>query len=67
MRSASKSVDEKKSFEDFEAPTRTTPTTNEIRFLSKMRSTLGVEARGAYHISKSEPNQPDQSTLYWIP
>jgi hypothetical protein len=50
-----KSLDEKNSFEDIVAPTRTTSAANLIRFLSQKLLTWGVEARGVYHISNAEP------------
>jgi hypothetical protein len=50
VRGSVKSFDEKNSFEDIVAPTRTTSATNFIRLLSQKLLTWGVEARGAYHI-----------------
>lgn len=58
-----RSFDEKNSFEDVVAPTRTTSVANLIRFLSQKLLTWGVEARGAYHISNAEPDRPDQRAL----
>jgi hypothetical protein len=55
LRGSVKSFDEKNSFEDTVAPTRTTSAANLIRFLSQKLLTWGVEARGAYHISNAEP------------
>lgn len=61
MRSSTKSFDEKHSFEDFQvvAPTTwTTSAANVTRFLSEKLLAWGVEERGAYHISTSEPGRP---------
>ena len=66
VRGSVKSYDEKNSFEDIVAPTRTTSAANLIRFLSQKLLTWGVEARGASHISNAEPDQPDQGALCGI-
>jgi hypothetical protein len=59
VRDSEKGFDEKKSFEDVVAPTRTASAANLVRFLSQKLLTWGVEARGAYHISNAELDRPD--------
>ena len=61
MRSSTKSFDEKHSLEDFQVVAPTTGATsaaNVTRLLSEKLLTWGVEERGAYHISTSEPGRP---------
>jgi len=58
MCSPTKSLDEKSSFEDAVTPTWTTSAANMTRLVSEKLLSWGVEARGAYRISTSEPGRP---------
>ena len=58
MRSSTKSSVEKSSFKDSVTWTWTTSAANVTRFLSKKLLAWGVEERGAYRKSTSEPGRP---------
>ena len=58
MRNPTKGSVEKSSFNDSVTRTWTTSAANVTRFLSKKLLAWGVEERGAYRMSTSEPGRP---------
>ncbi|KAN0107482.1 NCS cytosine-purine permease [Russula decolorans] len=66
VRGSVRSFDEKNSFEDIVAPTRTTSAANLIRFLSQKLLTWGVEARGIHPVAVEDRTERHFIKIFFI-